>query len=53
MLARCDDDADCDSVRQSFGAASQEYQRCLSNRGSGSRTGGGAFGGWSSGGGHK
>jgi endogenous inhibitor of DNA gyrase (YacG/DUF329 family) len=53
ILFRCDGGDDCDGVRQSFGAASVEYQRCIANRGSGSRTGGGAFGGWSSGGGHK
>ena len=35
--------------------ASQEYQSCLDSQrsGSGFRTGGGAFGGFSSGGGHK
>jgi uncharacterized membrane protein YgcG len=47
--------SDCDSTRSTFGAASSEYQSCLnSNRsGGGFRTGGGAFGGFSSGGGHK
>ena len=37
------------------GDASQEYQSCLNNQrsGSGYRSGGGAFGGFSSGGGHK
>jgi hypothetical protein len=46
----------CDEVRNTFGAASAEYQQCLNQRGSGSgaRTGGGSYGGWSSGGGgHK
>ncbi|MBC7955573.1 MAG: DUF4178 domain-containing protein, partial [Cytophagales bacterium] len=54
MLFRCsDDNPDCDSLRASYGEASQEYQNCLANRRSGSRTGGGSFGGFSSGGGHK
>jgi len=54
MLFRCsDDNPDCDSVRASYGEASQEYQNCLASRRSGTRTGGGSFGGFSSGGGHK
>jgi hypothetical protein len=56
MLFRCSDDNDsnCDGLRQSYGEASQEYQNCLaSNRSGGYRTGGGSFGGFSSGGGHK
>jgi hypothetical protein len=56
MLFRCSDDnsRDCNSVRATFGEASQEYQGCLANnRGGGYRTGGGSFGGFSSGGGHK
>jgi ribosomal protein L37AE/L43A len=55
MLFRCGSSSDCADVRASFGAASQEYQTCLNNNrsGSGSRTGGGSFGGFSSGGGHK
>jgi hypothetical protein len=55
MLFRCSDDSrDCSNLRASYGEASQEYQNCLaSNRSSGYRTGGGAFGGFSSGGGHK
>lgn len=54
LLSRCDDD-DCDEVRQTFGAASTEYQQCASRRGSGgsARIGGGSYGGWRSGGGHK
>ena len=42
-------------VKNTFGDASQEYQSCLNNQrsGGGFRTGGGAFGGFSSGGGHK
>jgi hypothetical protein len=53
LLDSCDDD-DCDNVRASFGASSNEYRQCLAQRGSGggARTGGGSFGGWS-GGGHK
>ena len=54
MLARCGDD-DCDDLRARYGQASQQYQDCLrANRGGGGlRTGGGSFGGFSSGGGHK
>jgi hypothetical protein len=54
VLESCDDD-DCDRVRSTFGAASNEYRQCLAQRGSGSsgRTGGGSYGGWSGGGGHK
>ena len=50
-----DADPDCSALRATYGEASQEYQNCLRNRGSGSgfRTGGGSFGGYSSGGGHK
>ena len=40
--------------RQSFGEASNEYQQCVRNRATGSsRTSGGSFGGFSSGGSHK
>ena len=57
MLFRCggSSGADCESLRLSYGDASQEYLSCLdSNRGGGGyRTGGGAFGGFSTGGGHK
>jgi uncharacterized membrane protein YgcG len=59
MLFRCSTGSGagvCDSTRSTYGSASSEYQSCLnSNRsGSGYRTGGGAFGGFSSGGGgHK
>jgi ribosomal protein S27AE len=54
MLSRCGSD-NCDSVKSTFGEASAEYQQCLRSSGSsGSRTGGGSFGGFSSGGGgHK
>ena len=47
---------DCSDTRATFGEASQEYQNCLASQrsgGSGFRTGGGSFGGYSSGGGHK
>lgn len=54
---RCTDDSgpDCNQVRNTFGEASQEYQSCLNQRrsGGGFRTGGGSFGGFSSGGSHK
>jgi hypothetical protein len=58
VMFRCDGDSgpDCNELRNTFGEASQEYQNCLnSNRGSGGglRTGGGSFGGYSSGGSHK
>ena len=46
--------SDCSQVRATFGEASNEYQQCLRTRSSGGfRTGGGSFGGYSSGGGHK
>lgn len=46
---------DCSPLRDSFGEASNEYQQCLrSNSGSGLRTSGGSYGGFSTGGGgHK
>ena len=58
MLFRCGSGGSsnsCDSTRATFGAASSEYQNCLnSNRsGGGYGSSGGAFGGFSSGGGHK
>ena len=55
IMGSCDDNSDCGDVKSTFGEASSEYRQCLSQRGSGSgsRTGGGSFGGWSSGGGHK
>ena len=56
MFARCSGN-DCDNVRSTFGEASAEYQQCLQSNGSGStgsRTSGGSYGGFSSGGGgHK
>jgi uncharacterized membrane protein YgcG len=55
LLSRCDRD-DCDDVRKTFGQASAEYQQCARQRASSGvpRTGGGSFGGYSSGGGgHK
>ena len=55
LLSRCDRD-DCDRVRQTFGQASTEYQQCARQRATSGvpRTGGGSFGGYSSGGGgHK
>lgn len=55
MLFRCggDDRRDCEPLRASYGEASQEYQSCLASNRSGYRTGGGSYGGFSSGGGHK
>lgn len=53
MLTDCDSDIeDCDGLRQVFGATSAEYRQCL-QRGGGSGSRGGAWGGYSSGGGHK
>ena len=53
ILSQCGGDR-CDSVRQTFGAASAEYQQCQRSSTSSSRTSGGSYGGWSSGGGnHK
>lgn len=51
MLFRCDAEDDCDGLRSTYGAASLEYQNCLAGRRT--RTGGGAFGGFSTGGSHK
>ena len=58
MLFRCSGGsggaADCEGRRNSYGEASQDYRSCLDrNRSSGFRTGGGSFGGFSTGGGHK
>ncbi len=58
MMWRCTSDAsvgDCNAVLSTFGEASQEYQTCLNQQRSGGviRSGGGAFGGFSSGGSHK
>jgi hypothetical protein len=54
VMFRCDSKSDCDALLSTYGAASQEYKSCVSSRGSGGfRTGGGSFGGYSSGGGHK
>lgn len=53
LIARCSDDdrPDCNQLRQSYGEASYEYQNCLANQRS--RSSGGSWGGFSSGGGHK
>ena len=54
ILATCSGD-DCDNVRNTFGAASTEYQQCQRSSGSGYRGSGGVIygGGSSGGGGHK
>ncbi len=49
-MFRCDGDDNCNDLRSTFGESSREYQNCLVSR---QRTGGGAFGGFSSGGSHK
>ena len=51
LLSRFSSD-NCDDERRAFGANSNEYQQCARSGGSG-RVGGGSFGGYSSGGGHK
>ncbi|MGE5865122.1 MAG: DUF4178 domain-containing protein [Rhizobacter sp.] len=53
MLFRCGRDDDCNDQLQRYGQASQEYQSCLANNRSSGRTGGGSYGGFSSGGSHK
>jgi len=52
LMARCARGDDCDQLRSSYGDNSNEYRNCLANN-SGSRTSGGSYGGFSSGGGHK
>jgi Domain of unknown function (DUF4178) len=53
IVDQCSGD-DCDQLRSTFGEASTEYQQCKRSGGGGAfRTGGGSFGGFSSGGGHK
>jgi hypothetical protein len=52
LLSMCSSDG-CSEVRNTFGENSAEYQQCRRSSGSGVRTGGGSYGGWSSGGGHK
>ena len=57
VLFKCsnDDGVDCTPTLQTYGQASTEYQNCLNSQrsGGGYRSGGGAFGGFSTGGGHK
>ena len=57
MFVRCSSSSerDCRPTRDTFGPSSAEYQNCLNDQrsGSGSRSSGGAFGGFSTGGGHK
>ena len=58
LLGRCGGGGavDCSETRNTFGESSQEYQNCLNRQrsgGSGYRSGGGSFGGFSTGGGHK
>jgi Domain of unknown function (DUF4178) len=53
VLSQCGDN-NCDDVRRTFGANSNEYQQCVRNTGGSGRSSGGSYGGWSSGGGgHK
>ncbi len=55
ILFQCDSGSDnCAALRSSYGEASNEYRSCVANQRSGARTGGGSWGGFSSGGGgHK
>jgi len=56
MLLNAFSDDECDNVRKTFGAASLEYRQCKANASGAARvprTGGGSFGGFGSGGGHK
>ncbi|MEY4561038.1 MAG: hypothetical protein RLZZ618_315 [Pseudomonadota bacterium] len=53
MIFRCSSGDNCSDIRSTYGSASQEYQSCVRSNSSGSRSGGGSFGGFSSGGGHK
>lgn len=56
VLSRCSSDDRCESAMQAYGAQSPQYQQCLAQRRSGAfipRTGGGSFGGYTSGGSHK
>jgi uncharacterized membrane protein YgcG len=53
LLSRCSSGPDCDGLRSAYGEASLEYRNCLANSRSSGRTGGGSFGGYSSGGSHK
>lgn len=46
-------ESDCADVRATFGEASNEYRQCVASARTRVRTGGGSFGGYSSGGGHK
>jgi Domain of unknown function (DUF4178) len=52
LIKDCSND-DCDEMRQTFGESSREYQQCLRSGGGGGRVGGGSFGGFGTGGGHK
>ncbi len=60
LLFRCGSGDNCDDVRATYGQASQEYRNCVASHNAGGagfiggmRTGGGSFGGYSSGGSHK
>ncbi len=55
LIRSCSSDG-CDDVANTFGRASNEYQQCRNHTGGvarAPRTGGGSFGGYGSGGGHK
>ncbi|WP_157604181.1 DUF4178 domain-containing protein [Rhizobacter sp. Root1221] len=53
MMFRCGSRDNCRRELDVYGQSSLEYQTCLNNSRSSSRTGGGSWGGFSSGGGHK
>ena len=52
MLSECSSGSDCESVRATFGEASNEYRQCVRSGGGGFLRGG-SYGGFSSGGSHK
>ena len=52
MMASCEDDP-CEPAARHFGNDSDEYRQCAQSRATGSSRGGGSFGGYSTGGGHK
>ena len=54
LVKSCSSDNNCADLRETWGESSPEYQQCLRSGGSRSRTGGGSYGGFGSGGGgHK
>ena len=52
FLASCEEDS-CETEARHFGTDSNEYRQCMQSRATGTSRGGGSFGGYSTGGGHK